>query len=104
MGKIKILTLQRAFQISLASLAVGGTAGLFAWKWDALQKHGLPLWVLLVGAIWLLGPPLWFLLEWYFWHPNRTPDEIAVFKYNQDLAKNFWFAFAGIVVMLVGLK
>jgi hypothetical protein len=52
-------------------------------------------------GVWLLGPPLYFILEWWkFYQGPYSGDEFEIFKIGQDLATKLW---AAIFVMLAGL-
>ncbi len=51
---------------------------------------GCPRYVIFGG--WALGPPLWFVLEyWLLFDPEN--EDLQSFKYHQNLGKNLWLGF-----------
>jgi hypothetical protein len=48
---------------------------------------------LLIGSAWLVGPPVFFIIEYYFIYPmSGDPMKFEQFKYGQELASKFWAA------------
>jgi hypothetical protein len=48
---------------------------------------------LLIGSAWLVGPPVFFIVEYYFIYPvSGDPAKFEQFKYGQELASKFWAA------------
>lgn len=44
-----------------------------------------------VAAIWTIGPPLWFLLEYAFLYNKKDPETtFEEFRYQQQLAAALW--------------
>lgn len=61
---------------------------------EKLPKLDLGDWII---AFWAIIPPLWFFVEW---RSLSYGQELEVFKYSQELARNIWVAF---VVLLVAI-
>ena len=59
-----------------------------------LIKH----WIL---AIWTLGVPLWFSIEyWFIYRKWGIPNNLEFFKHSQDLTAKVWLAVLAILVFL----
>ena len=73
---------------SIVSLTVWGFGLLYT-----LHSHfnGCPRIVILGG--WLVGPPLWLLLEYHFFFDRAAVDK-EFFLYTQSLQRNLWFGVA----------
>ena len=53
-----------------------------------------------IVAIWLLGPPIYFYIEWVFLYKESDEYPLEKFKYSQGLARNIWLAVTAILVAL----
>src|SRR5687768_13852622 len=51
----------------------------------------------LIGA-WVLGPPIWFFLDWTYLSPGLTDTDRGDRKHTHDLARNVWLAFIATLV------
>ncbi|MDB5578680.1 MAG: hypothetical protein JWR80_3856 [Bradyrhizobium sp.] len=52
-------------------------------------------------ALWTIGPPLWFMLDYFYLVPSRPLDklpDVEAFKHMQELARNVWLAALAILV------
>jgi hypothetical protein len=52
---------------------------------------------------WVLGPPVWFFLQWAYFAPD-TKEEVATFKYSQALASKVWLALVSVLYVLSHIK
>lgn len=53
-----------------------------------------------IVAIWLIGPPIYFYIEWVFFYEESDDYPIEKFKYSQALARNIWLAVTAVLVAL----
>jgi len=54
-----------------------------------------------VLGCWILLPPVWLLIEYFYIWPKMVPQpRIEEFKYGQELASKLWLA---LVTLLLGL-
>jgi hypothetical protein len=95
------------FRLWVSGIWVLATVVMLIWafggcnprKWTLPPKTDWRIRALTVA--WIVGPPLWFILEFaFFWdgeHPK--PEE---FKYAQELARNVWIAVAAALGALLG--
>lgn len=52
-------------------------------------------------AIWVLGPPIWFFIEYfYLFRQHGKPGCIETFKYGQELASRIWLALVAVLGVL----
>ncbi len=58
--------------------------------------------LLFLGAVWLVGVPLWFLIEWA-WFESKDPQDFERLKHAQGLARQFWLAVAAMLAFSIGL-
>ncbi len=80
--------------------AVGITAvGIAIWT-VRLSLRSL-YWYPWVYAFWVIAPPIWFFIEFYFIFDRRNePEIVALLKAGQDVAQKFW---AALLVLLAGI-
>ena len=51
--------------------------------------------------MWVIAPPSWFFVEYYFvFDRKEDPDALERFKVGQDIAQKFW---AALLVLLAGI-
>jgi hypothetical protein len=57
---------------------------------------------ILLLAAWIIGPPVWFLAEYYMMQlrPVESLPDIEAFKYNQDLSSKIWIAAVALLVAM----
>ena len=90
---------------SLALVAIIGFP-LSIWFILAFKTDPIVTWYKLscqaIGALWVLGPPLWFFFEHFYYFPqHKSPQsDSAQLKTAQDLAAKVWASF---VVVLAAL-
>ena len=53
----------------------------------------------LVYAFWVIGPPIWFFVEYHFIF-NEKAARLEHLQYAQDVAQKFW---AALLVLLAGI-
>ena len=54
-----------------------------------------------IYAFWVIGPPTWFFLEYFFVFGRRDePHALELLKAGQDVAQKFW---AALLVLLAGI-
>lgn len=52
-------------------------------------------------AIWVLGPPIWFFIEYfYLFRQHGKPECIETFRYGQELASRIWLALVAVLGFL----
>jgi hypothetical protein len=51
---------------------------------------------IMYGA-WVIGPPIWFCWEFFYFRTHGRPECFEAFKYGQDLASKVWLAVAAIL-------
>jgi hypothetical protein len=56
----------------------------------------------LLGAVWVLGPPVWFWLEHNYYFPNNASPgaKLEDLKAEQEIAAKIWAAFVVILAAL----
>lgn len=95
-------------------VGIGSTAALvlslaFAhWGWskriDCPDCGSIKVLQAVVLVLWMLVPPIWFLLEYTFLFPTVYPeakeDALNAFKYQQDLASKIWLAAVSALLIL----
>lgn len=60
------------------------------------RKHDL-MWLVLCG--WLIGPPIWFAIEYFFIYKRYGSEvDLEEFKYGQEVMTRLW---AGVAAALV---
>jgi hypothetical protein len=65
-----------------------------------LSLHSL-YWYPRVYALWVIAPPGWFFVEYYFIFDRRDdPHALELIKIGQDVAQKFW---AALLVLLAGI-
>ena len=97
----------RAQWIAGAVAAIGMTLSLYFAKFEFGKGFEtgdqVKFWQAVVLCTWILGPPLWFWLE-YFAFFERTPglptDAWERFKYGQEQSAKIWLA---LITVLLGL-
>ena len=66
------------------------------WQWGPEDKFRKlivdgDLLFVAVAAIWTIGPPLWFLLEYVYLYDENDPETtFEEFRYQQQLAAALW--------------
>lgn len=60
------------------------------------------IWRVINAVTWSVGPPLWFVVEYFHLFPRYDGDDqhIDDLKYGQGLAKAFWAGIAALLVVL----
>jgi hypothetical protein len=53
-----------------------------------------------IVAAWVIGPPIYFFIEWVFLYKESDEYPLEKFKYSQELARNIWLAVTAILVAL----
>ena len=53
-----------------------------------------------IVAIWLVGPPIYFYIEWVFLYKESDEYPLEKFKYSQGLARSIWLAVTAVLVAL----
>ncbi len=56
----------------------------------------------IIGALWVLGPPLWFFYEHFYYFPKHgnSDADFAQLKSSQDIAAKVWAAFLVVLAAL----
>lgn len=54
-------------------------------------------WKLTLYGCWVLGPPIWFFFEYFYFRRQGYSECFEVFKYGQDLASKIWVALSAIL-------
>lgn len=88
--------------ISLVALVLSGVALMTLARTLPTVRHDLDPALLGIGALWFVGVPLWFLIEWA-WFDGQGSTEIDNFKYTQGLARQLWLSVAAVLAFLIGL-
>jgi hypothetical protein len=91
----------------IGALAMAVTAIVTVW-WAHKRPHSGSLFYAEIALLvmWVLVPPIWFNIDWYYWdvNPNsKLPrkEQFDDFKHSQDLARNLWVAIAGLLTVLL---
>jgi hypothetical protein len=80
---------------------VVGIASLGLVVWTVCLSLRSLYWYPRVYAFWIIAPPAWFFVEFYFVFDRRDdPDSVALLKAGQDVAQKFW---AALLVLLAGI-
>jgi hypothetical protein len=62
---------------------------------------GIKIAKVIVLTAWVVLPPVWFWIEYFYIYPLRSPrPSLDEFKYGQDIASKIW---VGLVTALFGL-
>ena len=51
---------------------------------------GCPRYVIFAG--WAMGPPIWFIIEYWFLF-DKNVEDLQSFKHYQSLGRNLWLGF-----------
>jgi hypothetical protein len=87
----------------LSILAYVGSAILVWWVHQYHQdSKDWDIWSTSVIALWIIGPPAYFFLEYFFmpWVRIEKLPNIEAYKYTREMARNFWLA---AIVLLLAL-
>jgi hypothetical protein len=104
---------RRFYEISgvLAGLITIGTAWLAYSGWGTSITPGKPwpkikIAQALVLIAWTVLPPIYFWFEYWFVYlgdhrpGHKTPDDLELFKYGQELSARMWLAATSCVLIL----
>jgi hypothetical protein len=94
-----------------ASLVAIGSFFLAYYGWGILIKPGCPWPRIKVAEVivllaWTLLPPIWFWYEYWYMYladyrpGHKTPDDLELFKYGQDVSSKIWVAAASSMFVL----
>jgi hypothetical protein len=60
---------------------------------------------MILGVAWALGPPLWFIVEFYWVFDNwESEDAVASWKHIQRLTATFWAAVGAVLAAAYAQK
>lgn len=77
--------------------------GLFGFGIGFDKDNPVKVWQAVILAFWVLTPPLWFWLEYFFFFkdtPCGDRGDFDMFKHGQDQAAKIWLA---LITVLLGL-
>lgn len=91
--------------VVLIALCYSLYLGYEGWGVQAPQRGGewpkIKKWQLLVLLGWTLVPPLWFVVEFFFFYkPSWPRDDFELFKYGQDVSAKAWLGISTTLLLL----
>lgn len=89
--------------IITAVAAIATTGAVFWVTKSELRVPDVPIRLLVVFILWVVVPPLWFLVDWALFEPTNDKN-FEHFKYSQELARNLWVAVAAVLALILGLR
>lgn len=86
----------------LASLAVFGFPASVWFICAGKDWQNYKVFCQIIGSLWVLGPPVWFFYEHYYYFPKHGNPlaGYAQLKASQDIAAKIWAAFLVILAAL----
>ena len=65
------------------------------------KEHSAQPTILILAALWAVGAPVWFFIEYYFFYKKAAaPDSWELFKHGQQLAIAVWAGIAAALYVL----
>lgn len=58
----------------------------------------------LVVGFWILAPPIWFFLEWFYLCEGLPKDQLEWISHTHDLARNIWLALVAVLTVLLEIQ
>jgi len=96
-GTVVVLSLLYSFY--LARQGWGVSLPRDEGAWPKVKKRQL-----VVLICWTIVPPLWLIVEFFFFYNPRfgqtQPVDFELFKYSQDLSAKTWFAVSSTLLIL----
>lgn len=89
--RIHVISASVATLLALASLSAAG------WAWCSRD----PRWIYPVLALWVLGPPVWFWVDYFvIYRRYGDPEAFDSFKHGQQVSLAVWAAIALLLTVL----
>ena len=103
-GAVKFDRPRRDRVVSKAAVLAGGSLAFVSLVIGVALRYLSPACVKPIGyvlvALWALGPPIWFWLEWSFLTNNFDETEISNLKHSHSLSATVWVAIAAVLAVL----
>jgi hypothetical protein len=86
--------------LAIFSVIVAASSTLWPKEWEKGKKIAGRV----IVGLWVLGPPIWFWVDWYYLTAGMGKERLEYISHLHDVGRNIWLALVVVLAALFGIK